>query len=340
MIRSALITGGLGFIGSSIARQMLEQGIVDKAIALDHYGAYTSPLGKDFYDYRKFRLKGIEDKVIIERGEAKYHSVLLDILDKYRPEYIFHLAALPLAKIDNLNTNEAMEGSVIATSHIYEIAGYMKQKHGYEPERIVYASSSMVYGDFQTEPADETHPTNPKEIYGTMKLAGEAITKGLSNYFGFKSVIIRPSAVYGPTDMNRRVTQIFVEKAFKGEKITVHGEDETLDFTYVKDIAKGFVLAATHPKAAGETFNITRGQASRLLDFVLELKEYFPDLEYEIVPRDSFRPKRGTLSIEKARRLLGYVPEYDLKKGVKEYVEFLRQYHPLFAAQQEAGHGS
>ncbi len=330
MGKCAFITGGLGFIGSNIARQMLEGGYVDKVVALDHYGRYVSTIREDFYDYRKLRIKGIEDKVIIERGEAKYHSVLLNILDKYRPEYILHLAALPLAKIDNLNTNEAMEGSVIATSYIFEIAGYLKQKYNYQPERIVYASSSMVYGDFQIDPADESHPTNPKEVYGAMKLAGESIAKGLSNYFGFKSAIIRPSAVYGPTDMNRRVTQIFVEKALKGEKITVHGEDESLDFTYVKDIAKGFVLAAVNPNAIGETFNITRGQASRLLDFVLELKEYFPDLEYEVVARDSFRPKRGTLSIEKARKLLGYVPDYDLKKGIREYVDFLKQYHPLF----------
>ena len=106
------------------------------------------------------------------------------------------------------------------------------KKDGYEPKRFVYASSSMVYGDFLKSPADEEHPTKPKEIYGTMKLAGEQVTKGLSRYFGIKSSIIRPSAVYGPTDMNRRVSQIFLEQAIKKQKISIQGFEEKLDFSY------------------------------------------------------------------------------------------------------------
>jgi nucleoside-diphosphate-sugar epimerase len=328
MSRCALITGGVGFIGSFIARKLIEDNVVDKIVALDHYGRYTSSLHEDFIDYRKLRIKDIEDKVIIERGEAKYSSILLNLLDKYRPLYIFHLAALPLAKVENLNTNEAMDGSVISTANIFEVVGFLKKKYRYQPERIIYASSSMVYGDFEYEPADENHPLSPKEIYGTMKLAGEQIVRGLSNYYALKSTVIRPSAVYGPTDMNRRVSQIFIEKAINGEIIQIQGANETLDFTYVKDIAKGFVLVATHPKAIGETFNITRGEASRLLDYVLELKKHFPDLQYEIVSRDDFRPKRGTLSIKKAKELLNYTPDYDLEKGIGEYIAFLRKYHP------------
>ncbi len=326
--KTALITGGLGLIGAYIARELLNSKIVDKVVALDHYGRYTSSVRDDFFDYRKMRLKGIEQDVIIERGETKNTHVMLQVLTKHKPTLIFHLAALPLAKLDNLNTEEAMEGSITSTANIFELCDYLKQRDGYVPKRIVYASSSMVYGDFQYDPADEKHPTNPKEIYGTMKLAGEQIVKGLSVFYGIDSCIIRPSAVYGPTDMNRRVSQIFLEKAFKGEKIKIHGEDEALDFTYVKDIAHGFVLAATHPKAAGEIFNITRGHAERLFDFVLELKKYFPDLVYEILPRDDFRPKRGTLSIEKARNILGYEPQYDLQRGVKEYVEFVKSTNP------------
>jgi len=323
-----LITGGLGFIGSYIIRQLIYEKIIDKAVALDHYGEYISPLSPEFIDYRKLRFKGIEKEVIIERGEAKYANVLFRILGKYKPKYIFHLAALPLAKIENLNTEETMEGTVISTANIFEICDFLKKQQNYEPERIVYTSSSMVYGDFQYIPVDENHPTNPKEIYGTMKLAGEIIVRGLSNFYGFKSTIVRPSAVYGPTDMNRRVSQIFLEKAMSGKKITVHGKDESLDFTYVKDVAKGFVLAATHPNGIGETFNITYGKAHTLLEYVLELKKYFPDLEYEVVERDPFRPKRGTLSIEKAQKMIDYKPEYDLSAGVKEYVEFVKKYHP------------
>ncbi len=322
--RYAFITGGLGFIGSTIARQLLEQNIVDGVIAFDHFGRYVSSLHPAFTDYRKERLKGIEDRVIVRRGEAKNFHALYRVIDEYRPEYIFHLAALPLAKPDNITAEEAEEGSVSATSNFFEIMGYLKKKEGYEPKRFVYASSSMVYGDFQYDPADENHPTNPKETYGTMKLAGEVVTRGMSNLYGIKSAIIRPSAVYGAKDMNRRVSQIFVEKALLGQKLSIQGADEALDFTNVKDAANGFVLAAIREEAIGETFNITNGKAHTLLEYAQELQKHFPDLEYEIMPRDEFRPKRGTLSIEKANRLLGYAPQVTLEEGIREYVEFMR----------------
>ena len=328
----ALITGGLGLIGSFIARRLVEQSLVDKVVLLDHYGGYVDSTRREFVDYRKLRTKGIEESVTIERGEAKYFSVMFDVLNRHRPKYIFHLAALPLAKLQNINTQEALEGSVQSTSNILEIVGMLGRSDGYLPTRFVYASSSMVYGDFQYLPADEKHPTYPKEVYGTMKLSGEIITRGLSKCYGIDSAIVRPSAVYGPTDMNRRVSQIFVEKAMLKSMISVHGADEALDFTYVKDIAKGFVLAATHEKAAGETFNMTHGGARTLLDLVQVLKTHFPDLTYEVIERDQFRPKRGTLAIDKAKELLGYQPDYDLEKGIAEYVEYVRQHNPVLAA--------
>ncbi len=329
-MKTALVSGGLGLIGSNIARILVEEDVVERVVMLDHYGRYTNSTREDFVDYRSLRVRGIESKVIVERGEAKYFSVISALVRKYKPDYVFHLAALPLAKIQNLNTEEALEGSVTSTSYFLEALGQTRQEGGYEPKRFVYASSSMVYGDFQYTPADEKHPTAPMEIYGTAKLAGEVITRGLSRFWGIDSAIVRPSAVYGPTDMNRRVSQIFLEKAMLGQKINVDGADEALDFTYVKDIARGFVLAATHPAAVGETFNITYGKAVTLVEYVQELKKYFPNLQYEVGARDAFRPKRGTLAIEKARKLLGYEPQYDIARGVKEYIEFAREHHPLF----------
>lgn len=328
-MKKAFITGGLGFIGSYIARELIDKKHVDQVICLDHFGRYTESTRRDFVDYRKIRLEGIEDKIIIERGEAKYFSVLNHLLEKYRPDYIFHLAALPLAKLDNLNSEEAREGSVDSTSTFLELIGLIKKRDNYCPQRFIYTSSSMVYGDFKTDPAAEDHPTIPKEIYGTMKLAGEVITRGLGLFYDIPYTIIRPSAVYGPTDMNRRVSQIFVEKAIRGEPIKVHGEDEKLDFSYVRDVARGFVLAAIKPEGINETFNITSGHAHTLLAFVQCLQKHFPELQYEIVERDAFRPKRGTLSIDKARRLLGFSPEFDLQGGVDEYVEFILKYHPM-----------
>ncbi len=326
---TAMITGGMGFIGSYIARELIQNGHVERVVALDHFGRYVDPYRAEFMDYRKLRLGEIADKVVIERGEAKHVGVLFQLLDRYRPELIFHLAALPLAKLGNLNVEEAREGSVDSTAFIFEVIGALAQRDGWRPKRVIYASSSMVYGDFVTDPATEDHPAVPKEIYGTMKLAGEQIASGLGRFFQVPVSIVRPSAVYGPTDMNRRVSQIFLEKAMRGEPVEVAGADEALDFTYVKDVAHGFVLVGTHPAAAGETFNITSGKAHRLVDYVEALKVHFPDLKYTIKERDAFRPRRGTLSIEKAKRLLGFEPAFTLQKGVDEYVAFAREHNPL-----------
>ncbi len=323
---TVLITGGLGFIGTQIAQEMIRDNIVDKAILLDHYGGFINPLRSDFKDYRKYRLEGIENKVIIERGETRNSIIMTKLIDKYRPDYIIHTAALPLAKIDNLNAAEAREGSVDSTAEILEIINHFKLKDGYCPLRFTYFSSSMIYGDFQSEVATESHQKRPKEVYGTMKLAGEVVTRGLSDFYGIPYTIVRPSAVYGPTDMNRRVSQIFIEKALNKQKIKVHGKDEKLDFTYIKDIAHGAILATIKKEGIGEDFNITHGRAHTLLDYVECLKYHFPDLDYEILPRDSFRPKRGTLSIEKASKLLGYEPQYSLKEGVNDYVEFINKH--------------
>jgi len=117
-VSTALITGGLGLIGSSIMKILINDNLVDRVVLLDHYGRYVDSTRNEFVDYRKLRTNGFENCIVIERGEAKYISVVIQILRKYRPKYIYHLAALPLAKLQNLNTQEAQEGSVISTSNL------------------------------------------------------------------------------------------------------------------------------------------------------------------------------------------------------------------------------
>lgn len=323
---NVLITGGLGFIGTFLSKKFAVDKNVKNIICLDHFGKYISPQKKNIKDYRFLRSQLIGKKLIIERGEAKYYSVLSKIILKYKPKFVIHLAALPLAKLENLNSEEALEGSVISTTSIIETINSVINSTNYKFQRFVYASSSMVYGDFKKLKVSEDHPTNPKEIYGTAKLAGEILCKGLCNFYNIEYSIVRPSAVYGPTDMNNRVTQIFLDKALKGEKLKIEGKDEKLDFTYIEDIAEGFYLAATHPAGKNQIFNITYGKARKLLDYVKILKKNFNKLEYKIYPRDKFRPKRGTLNITKAKKLINYKPKYPIEKGIKEYLYFKKKY--------------
>tara|TARA_B100000795_G_scaffold78959_1_gene56538 strand:+ start:47 stop:613 length:567 start_codon:yes stop_codon:yes gene_type:complete len=181
----------------------------------------------------------------------------------------------------------------------------------------------MVYGDFKTNKVNEESPVNPKEAYGTMKLAGEIVTKGIGKLNNIPYTIIRPSAVYGPTDMNRRVSQIFIENAFTNKEIEIEGKNEKLDFTYIEDLAKGCVLAGTKEKGINQIFNITYGKAQTLYSFVINLKKIFPNLRFKIKPRDITKPSRGTLSITKAKKLLNFNPKHNLKIGVKKYVQYL-----------------
>jgi len=324
-MKIALITGGLGFIGSTLANTLISKKIVDKCILLDNFGSFINPLKSNYNDYRQKRLIS-GSKFIIERGDASNSQITLKLIQKYKPQFIYHTAALPLAKIENLNATEASIGSVDATRNLIENLNFIiSNNKNYNFKRFLYFSSSMIYGDFKIKKIHENIEANPKEIYGTMKHAGEIITKGLCNYYNIPYTIIRPSAVYGPTDMNQRVSQIFIEKAIKEQKIFIQGKDEKLDFTYIKDLVDGVILASTKKNGINNTFNITNGEGRSLLEFVKILKKYFPRLNYEITPRDNFRPKRGTLSILKANKLLGYKPKYSIEKGIKEYLNFLKE---------------
>ena len=321
----ALITGGLGFIGSTLANTLIKRKIVTKCILLDNFGSFINPLKSNYNDYRQKRVISSK-KFIIERGDASNTQITLKLIQKYKPTLIYHTAALPLAKIENLNATEASIGSVDATKNLIENLNFVRStSNNYNIKRFVYFSSSMIYGDFKSNVVSENTKANPKEIYGTMKLAGEVITEGLCVYYNIDYTSIRPSAVYGPTDMNQRVSQIFIEKAIKGEKIFIQGKNEKLDFTYVGDLVEGVILASIKKNGANNTFNITNGKGRSLLEFVKILKKYFPKIQYEISGRDNFRPKRGTLSINKAKKLLGYKPKYSIEKGIKEYLKYLKK---------------
>ena len=321
-MKTALVTGGLGFIGSNLVKILLKRKIVSRCIILDSFAGFINPLKENFSDLRKYRFKE-KKNILIERGDAKDFRLIYKILNLYKPKLVFHTAAIPLSKIENLNANESKLGSIDTTTNILECINFFQNKKKYKISRFVYISSSMVYGDFKKNKVSEIDKLNPKEIYGTMKLAGEIVTRGLCKFYNIPFSIIRPSAVYGPTDMNNRVSQIFIQKALKGQIIKIQGKNEKLDFPFVEDLANGCILAATKNNGKNMTFNITYGKSETLLNFVKTLSKHFKTLKYKIEKRDKFRPKRGTLSISKAKRLLNYKPKYNLQKGIKKYIDFV-----------------
>ena len=324
-MKTTLITGGLGFIGSSICELLLKKKYTDKCILLDNFGGYMNPIKDGFKDFRKQRFSSLKN-IIIERCDTSNYKALSSIIIKYKPNYVYHTAALPLAKVSNLNNEEAKVSSVDSTLNIIDAINFMKNSNkNFKFNRFIYFSSSMVYGDFKKSIVNENSEKNPKDAYGIMKLAGEVVTEGLCRLHDIPYTIIRPSAVYGPKDMNRRVSQIFIESAFQNKEIYIQGKDEKLDFTYIKDLANGSILAARSKKGINEIFNITCGKGQTLLSYVIYLKKKFPNIKYIIKKRDKSKPSRGTLSINKAKRLLGYTPKYSLKDGINEYFNFLKK---------------
>jgi len=162
---------------------------------------------------------------------------------------------MPLADMAIEFSEEALACIINRTVNLLEIARDMPAI-----QRSVYISSSMVYGDFERGPIPEDATTNPKEIYGGMKLAGEQLVKVYSQCYCIPFTIVRPSAVYGPSDNNRRVLHTFLMNAIQGRVLRVENAETTsLDFSYVKDVGRGIRLAALSPQGLGETFNITRG---------------------------------------------------------------------------------
>ncbi len=315
-MQTVFINGGAGLIGTEVARKLINNNY--KVVIFDSFTSYVSPLKNKVKNYLELRLEGIQDQVIIERGDTSNISLSRRVIEKHKPDYILHLAAMPIADLSNVHVEEAVESTLLGAINILEIVkdlDYLK--------KFLYVSSSMIYGDFEKIPCPEEHPARPKDIYGGAKYSGEIMTKTFGRRFDIPFSIVRPSAVYGPYDVNRRVSQIFVENALEGKPLTLNGGGTLMfDFTYVEDIAEGLILALLSEDAIGEEFNITYGQGYSLLEFAETLKNLIPSVEINTVEeRDEFRPLRGALSIEKAKRILGYNPKFPLEKGLKRYVE-------------------
>jgi nucleoside-diphosphate-sugar epimerase len=230
---------------------------------------------------------------------------LSSIIERIKPNYVVHLAALPLANISNEYSQEAISSIVETTTNLLEILRRIKFKG-----KFIYTSSSMVYGEFGGKSVDENSLTNPISIYGSAKLAGEVITKGFCNSFGLKYSIIRPSAAYGPTDVNRRVVQIFLENAIKNKPIIIKGSSSKVDFTYVDDLVEGYKL-------------VIKGNSRTLLELALIIKKHFPKVKIIKNNHEKGVPKRGTLNIIKAKKLLNFRPKHDLELGIKKYISYL-----------------
>ena len=311
-----LVTGGAGFIGHNVVRILESQG--HECIVIDtctDYGFIPKEELTYLIDNRLKRINAQIRKIDIREG------VFVDtILKTYKPEVVIHMASFPRQKV--VEQNPILASDVMSSGLI----NLLEKSNQHKVKKFVYISSSMVYGDFETN-VDETAQCNPIGQYGIMKLMGEKLVEDYSRRGCFEHVIIRPSAVYGEWDVEDRVVSKFVTKAMRGETLKVNGPDEVLDFTYVEDTAQGIVLAATLDKANSNIYNITRSEDRQwnLKDAAELAIKIVGQGSLEIADRDLSFPKRGRLSIMKAQRDLGYAPKVNVEEGFKRYYDWYSQ---------------
>jgi nucleoside-diphosphate-sugar epimerase len=326
--KKIVIIGGAGFIGHHLALELAQRGArVDVVDSLQVNNLLWFASGHGAAEHRDLSVRMINQRLDRLRAagiplhplDARDYHTLCRMLDSIKPDIIVHLAAVSHAGQSNKDPYSTFDHSLRTLENALDNA-----KKGIE--RFVYLSSSMAYGNFLTPSVDETHPLEPLGIYGALKVAGEKMVIAYQQVFQMPYTIIRPSALYGPRCVSRRVGQMFIESALNGQKLRIDGDgSDRLDFTYINDLVDGVCLAIDHPAAKNQIFNMTYGQSRSISELASVVRQQFPGVDAEYVARDVLMPFRGTLSIEKARRLLGYAPKHAIEEGFVKYIQWYRE---------------
>jgi nucleoside-diphosphate-sugar epimerase len=238
-------------------------------------------------------------------------------------DVVIHLASFPRQKVVNKNP---VQGSRVMIEGLLNLLEH-SVKHNVK--KFVYVSSSMVYGNFNkhaiADGIDESSDCKSMGQYSIMKLAGELLVQDYSRQYKLDYTIVRPSAVYGPYDVEDRVVSKFLTQAMRGEELTVNGADDYLDFTYIDDCATGIALSAISDNTINATYNISRSQTRTLLDAAKLAVKIAGQGTIKIVARDNNFPCRGQLNTMRARVDFGYYPVVNIEEGFKEYYDWLKQ---------------
>ena len=322
---SILIVGGAGFIGHNLALHLKKLGaevhIID-GLNVNHLGSVkknldslSNPeLAKDIL-YERLELLKRSDVPVYIQDARQYHG-LSKYFSEINPKVVIHLAAVSHANRSNKDPHSTFDHSLRTLENSLDNA---KNRI----EHFIFLSSSMVYGNFKSKEVDEKTICEPLGIYGALKLAAEKIIISYNQVFNLPYTIVRPSALYGERCISRRVGQIFIENALQNKEIEIHGDgNEKLDFTYIKDLIDGITKVIENPNSKNEIFNITFGQARSINDLLDILKESFPSTTIKKISRDKLMPKRGTLSIEKAKSIINYRPNWSIDKAYPEYIKW------------------
>lgn len=305
-----LVTGAAGFIGRSIAAELLTRGETVRGI-------------DSFITGKRQNLIGLEAMEFLD-GDLADPAVCAEACQGV--EIVFHeaaLASVPRSVADPVATNRNCVDATLNLLVAARAAGV---------RRVVYAGSSSAYGDTPTLPKHEAMAPNPISPYAVAKLAGEQYMRSFARVYGLETVVLRYFNVFGPyqdpTSHYSGVMALFCRKMLAGEQPTIYGDGEqSRDFTFIENVVNGNLLAASAPaeKVAGQVMNLATGSRITLnqtFSLVAELTGYKGDPAYAAPRPGDIRDSLADIGM--ARELLGYEPSVSFREGLQRTVEWYK----------------
>ncbi len=305
-----LVTGGAGFIGSHLSGRLVELG--HEVRVLDNFSTG-----------RRSNLQVLNGEVEVVEGDIQ--SAERAYAAVRGCEVVFHQAALPSVprSIQDPLTSNA--------SNVTGLLNVMLAARDAGVQRVVYASSSSVYGANPALPKCEDMTPVPISPYAVAKLAGEGYCRAFGEVYGLETVAIRYFNVFGPRQDPRSqyaaVIPNFITALLRGEQPVIYGDGEqSRDFTYVENVVQGNVLAIEAPEVAGKAYNVACGERVTLNELFAELRDLLggedPPIYADARPGDV---RHSLADICAARRDLGYEPAVLLREGLSRTIEYLRE---------------
>jgi len=313
--KKILLTGGAGFIGSTLCQLLLK----DNEILI-------------YDNLRRNSLKNtsllVQKNINLIEGDILDYSFLKKTVDSFKPSIIIHLAAI--AGIDTVIKNpvNTMKVNMIGTYNILEAA----KDYANDIERFIDFSTSEVFGTYAYK-VDEKSTTNLAPVgearwtYSVSKLAGEHLTHSYYKEYGLKAVTIRPFNIYGPGQIGEGAIHQFIAKAIKNEEIQIHGDgDQIRSWCYIDDFTSGIKLCLENKEAVGNSFNIGNPKGTITIGMLAQLIKQIANSDSKIVyvPKTYVDVEIRVPSVDKAVDLLGFKPQYDLIEGLKKTIQWYR----------------
>lgn len=314
--KKILVTGGLGFIGKNLIKKLINFNC--KIIIIDDcsnssenvLNEFNSQSGK--LEFHKFS--------VVER--EKLNEFLRNV------NYIFHLACVQISKSSS-NPYEDLQVNAISTLNILE---YFRNNKNTKLERILYTSTSSIYGNAKSLPIKEDDSINIMSHYAASKYLAENYIRLYSALYNIPTVVVRFSNVYGygqsPLNPYCGVLGKFIHNALTGEKLIIFGDGEqTRDYTFIDDAVDAVLKAIVSPKAIGEVFNIGTEVETSVNKLVDIIKKFVPEIEVQFLPeRDIDNVRRRSVDISRIRSKLNWSPNININKGIEKTINWYKSF--------------